>query len=166
VTVRARRWLAAAVLLAIAGPLLVERLWVTDEKRVEAALVEFTAALEARDAARAALGFEPKVAVEQPIRYLRRDLPLSEALAFRLARLQRLRLERDETEITFPADGVAAVVARGSGTADDVEELPSGRVPFSFELRLRMRREGDDRFLLAAVESCRIEPFNPFKPFR
>jgi hypothetical protein len=147
-TARARRILGAVVLTALLGPLVVDWLWVTDEERVVATLDAMEKALEARDAAAATSWFSSSVTTKRPLPGLSPRVPLKEGLAPLLERLEKLAIDREDTQVVFPERGKAAVTISGTFFI----QVREGGLPFKFRLEATLGEEGE-RWLLESVDS-------------
>ena len=68
--------------------------------------------------------------------------------------IERLKLRRDETKITFSDDGSATVVAKGGGHVETrgIDGL------FGFEVEAHFEKQPDARFLLDRVVRVQFEP--------
>ena len=153
-TPAARRVIGSFVLVALAGPLVVDWLWTSDEERVAAALDGMERALEERDADALVGWFAVEVEVAAPIPGIPARDPLAEGLRAALSRAAFVALDRDDTRIEFTGEGGATVATSGIAAI----EVDGFRVPLRFELRLRLRDAEDGRFRLEAIESVAIRP--------
>jgi hypothetical protein len=164
-----RRALLIGAVAAIAATIAIQWLWTTDEERVVATLDALQEGFERRDVDRIEPWLLPDAQLLAVVPGVPRGKPLLEGLRVALGRFERLRISRNDPEITLRrgADATSEPGARGDAAVEAtvvvtgtifVEVRDVGGGPFAFSVTANFQKQPDGRFVLASVEQFRADP--------
>lgn len=153
-----RRTLLLVAVGALAAPFLIDWLWTTDEERVVQSLDALQEGFEARDAARIEPWLEPDAKLAAVVPGFPTGQPLLEGLQRFLPSFERIRVHRNDPEISFGRDGDAGAATVALTGTVVVEVRGVGGAPFGFSVTATFRKQPDRRFLLASVDQFHADP--------
>jgi hypothetical protein len=164
-----RRALLFGAVAAIAATIAIQWLWTTDEERVVASLDALQEGFEQRDVDRIEPWLLPDAKLVATVPGIPRGKPLLEGLRVALGSFARLRISRNDPEISLRR-GADVASEPGAGADDAVEAtvVVTGTIfvevrdvgggPFAFAVTALFVKQPGGRFLLARVEQFRAEP--------